>query len=219
MLSSHPERLVMALVVAAWAWILGHAALAQRMSCCPPQPTVAQECMAWTAMIVAMMLPTTLPGVRDVAARSYRHRRIRAVVAFSAGYLAWWILLGAGMICLRQFDFAHDQRLGTALCVLSAAWVLLPIREQWWRSCHRTIALCPVGWRADCDAFRQGAMNGWPCVATCWPLMAACTVTGHNLIVMVVGSFLTSLEKQMFRLQRLPLLGGALLLAVWTCTL
>ena len=103
-LKTHPERLVLALAVASWAWMLGRAALDRRMSCCAPNPTVAEELGAWTGMVAAMMLPTTLESLRDVAARSYRDRRVRAVLAYALGYLAWWALLGAQTRAGRYAD-------------------------------------------------------------------------------------------------------------------
>jgi hypothetical protein len=50
-------------------------------------------------------------------------------------------------------------------------------------------------------------------------MMLACTITGHNLVVMVAATVLTFYEKQMFRLRRRPLVAGALLLAAWSLTI
>ncbi len=209
----------MALVVLAWASMLGQALLARRLHCCAPHPSAAEDLLAWMEMVVAMMVPTVLPNLRDLSLRSYRARRARAVIAYLLGYLGWWTLLGLAFLAARQLEVAHDNRVATALCVVAAAWVFHPSRDRWHRQCHLRTALYPVGLRADLDALRQGMTNGAPCVAMCWPLMLACAVTGHNLFLMVGGLALGLYERRMFRLRLRPLVIGALLLAIWSLTL
>ena len=92
MLQTHPERLVIAIAALSWGWMLREAAAAQRLSCCAANPTAAADFALWMVMVGAMMLPTTAPAVRDVATRSYRSRRPRAVLEYILGYLAAWIL-------------------------------------------------------------------------------------------------------------------------------
>jgi predicted metal-binding membrane protein len=215
-LEAHPERLALGGVALAWAWMLGEAVAARRLSCCGPHPSSAEDALAWIAMVVAMMIPMTIGSQRSVAARSYRVRRVRAVLAYVLGYLAPWLLLGALFVALRLLPFAHERRAATVLCLIAAGWALLPARERWSGLCHRLIVLCPAGPRADLDALRQGAVNGAPCVATCWPLMLACAVTGHDLVLMAGGMALAAIEKRMFRFDRRPLVLGALALAAWT---
>jgi predicted metal-binding membrane protein len=216
-LRTHPERLALGLVALSWGWMLVEAAAARSFSCCTPHPSPAADLLAWIAMTVAMMVPTTLASLRDVATRSYRVRRVRAVLEYLLGYLTWWLVLGVVVVAARQlWPAMHDLRLAAALCVGAAVWALIPARERWFQRCHRRIPLCPIGWRADLDALRQGAVNGAPCVAMCWPLMVACTITGHNLAMMLGGTALALLEKRMFRLERRPLVLGALSLAIWT---
>src|SRR5947209_4448230 len=101
MLQMHPERLVIATAVLSWVWMLGEAAFAQRLSCCGPVPTAEAEVASWMLMVGAMMLPTTTAAVRDVAARSYRGRRPRAVLEYLLGYMTCWILAGTVFVFLR----------------------------------------------------------------------------------------------------------------------
>lgn len=161
-LSARPELIAITLVVASWGYMLTEAMAARRLSCCTPHPTLGEDALAWLGMTLAMMVPTRIASVRDVARRSYRTRRLRAVTGYLFGYLAWWCLLGAAVVVVRRFSFLHEPRTATLLCVVGAVWVLLPVRERWFRACHRRIPLCPVGWRADLDALRQGLVNGAP---------------------------------------------------------
>jgi predicted metal-binding membrane protein len=212
-----PDRIIIGLSTIAWLWMLGEAAAARRLACCGPHPSAAEDMVAWLGMVVSMMMPTTIPAVRDIAARSYRVRRLRAVSGYLLGYMACWLTLGVAFVALRQFTVAHASRSDTVLCLIGAVWALLPTRRLWFLQCHRQIPLCPVGFRADLDAFRQGTVNGVFCVAMCWPLMIACALSGHSLALMVGGMALVVFEKRMFRLKRWPLVLGALLLAA--CTL
>jgi predicted metal-binding membrane protein len=214
--SNHLARLPLLLAALSWAWMLGHALTSDRMTCCQPRSTALEELIGWGGMAVAMMLPTTLESAKSVAARSYRSRRLRAVLGYLLGYLSCWAVLGVPLLALRQLGVLHEMPAATALCVFAALWALLPERERWHRLAHRQIVLCPLGWRADRDAFKQGAVQGWPCVALCWPLMFACAITGHNLVLMVAGTALTVFEKRMFRLRRKPLVIAAMLMAAWT---
>jgi predicted metal-binding membrane protein len=79
-LITRPDRLVIAVAALLWVWMLGEAAVAQRISCCGPFPTRAIDFTSWMVMVGAMMLPTTTPAVRDVATRSYRRRQSRVVL-------------------------------------------------------------------------------------------------------------------------------------------
>lgn len=214
-LQSHPERLVIAISALSWVWMLGHTAATQRLSCCVSHPTTTADVASWMLMVCAMMLPTTTLAVRDVATRSFRSRRIRAVLEYISGYMACWVLAGAVFVLLRIHPIAHDLRTSAALCLLAAVWVMLPVRALWFVRCHRQIALCPSGSRGDLDAFRQGAVHGTPCIKSCWPLMFACGITGHDLVMMIGGTLLVVAEKRMFRLKRKPLVLGAFALAAW----
>jgi predicted metal-binding membrane protein len=214
-LKMQPDRLVLAVAALLWVWMLWEAAAARRISCCEPSPTTAADLTSWMVMVGAMMLPTTMPAVRDIATRSYRSRRARAVLAYLFGYLACWLLAGVVFALFRTCPLAHDLRTAATLCLLAAAWAVLPARALWFVRCHRQIPLCPTGPRADIDAVRQGAVHGVPCLKMCWPLMFACAITGHDLIVMAGGTVLALVEKKMFRLRRKPLVIGCFALAAW----
>jgi predicted metal-binding membrane protein len=214
-LKTHPERIVLTIAALSWISMLGQAAVARRLSCCEPHPTMASDFTSWITMVGAMMLPTTISAVRDVAIRSYRSRRLRSVVGYICGYMTCWILAGAAFAFLRMYPLAHDLRTAACLCLLAGAWALLPVRTLWFARCHRQIPMCPSGRRADLDTFRQGLVHSTPCIKMCWLPMFACAITGHDLIVMIGGTILTVAETRMFRLKRMPLVIGSFALAMW----
>jgi predicted metal-binding membrane protein len=203
----------------AWGWMLGEARAKRQWSCCHPQPTTLEEARGWGLMVLAMMLPFTLPTLRRIAERSYRHQRLRVLASYTAGYLGVWLLPLAAVLPLRQYPLSRHALLATALCLAAAAWTFHPLREKLFQRCHRQIPLRPLGWPAVGDAFRQGGVHGFPCLAGCLPLMLACTVTQHHMVMMAGGLILTGVERRMFRFRSTPLAVGALGLAGWTLLL
>src|SRR6185369_11084639 len=151
----------------------------------------------------------------DVAARSYRNRRWRAVLGYLVGYAACWIGLGAIFAVLRLWPWAHSLTTAAALCFVSAAWAFVPARALCFARCHRQIPLAPVGLRADVDVFRQGVVQCVPCIKMCWMLMVACAITGHDLALMAGGTLMTTAEMRMFRLNRRFIVLGSVGLGMW----
>lgn len=181
-LRRHPEWWVLLAAAAAWAWMIGmprgHAGHGAAH---------AGPALSWLAlMVVAMMAPLTVSGVRHVANAS-RHRQV-AVAEFMAGYVGVW-LVAAGLIALAWGVLAAAVPWPAAVAVVVAAavlWELAPARRRQLARCERTVPLAPHGWRGDRDCLRFGAERGVSCVATCWALMAACTAFAHSVPVMAI---------------------------------
>ena len=139
-------------------------------------------------MVVAMMLPLTIPHVRHVAESSLWRRRHRGIAGFLAGYVAVWMLAMMAIVAAldagsRLAEWTVVAGLVTAAAVL---WEVAPGRRRLLHRCGRTMPLAPRGWRADADCARFGLRSGASCVAVCWALMAACVVFAHSLPVMAV---------------------------------
>lgn len=190
------SRVVLGLAALAWLWMLGDAVAGQRLTCCAPYPSTAEDAVGWIAMVVAMMLPTTVDTLADLVRRTYRARRRRAAALYLAGFLCWWMVLGAALLVARHYTVWHETRTVVVLCAVAVPWAFVPWRARWHADCERRILLYPVGLRADRDAFRQGAVHGAACVKMCWPLMLACAVSNHSLLLMIAGTVLVVREKR-----------------------
>jgi predicted metal-binding integral membrane protein DUF2182 len=208
----HPEWWSVALSLAAWAvmflhgWQYAGHGVHHRMS-------LTQELSYWMWMVAAMMLPLSLTSVRLTAARSMWARRHRAIAGFLTGYFAPWLLLGIAAACLRELPWMHSFT-APALGFLAAAWWQRTSRhKRAFIACHRTQPLAPLGWRADRDCLHFGATIGVACVRSCWPLMLACTFTGHSLIVMAGGMAVGAWERWPFRPRTRAMLAVTLALA------
>ncbi len=210
----HPEWWALALAAVAWIAMVQHGL--GRGGCCRAAFSATGELVAWTGMVVAMMVPTLTGGLRDMALRSYRLRRLRALGLYLAGYLSCWVLAGLPAVALLAWLGAGASKAAGVAFGAAAIWALVPARASMQSLCHRRIALRPVGVAADVDSVRQGIVSGAPCVAVCWPLMLACSLTAHALVVMTGCAILTVVEKRMFRPQALPIAAGAAGLASWS---
>ncbi len=143
----------------------------------------------WTLMVLAMMLPLSIASIRVTAERSLWHRRHRAIAEFLAGYVLVWIVIGAmGVSTLTALPIVSwvGPELATILGLVAvAAWQFAPAKRRALRACHRTAPLAGRGWRADRDCVAYGLMSGGRCVVNCWPMMFACLLSGHSILVMV----------------------------------
>lgn len=207
----HPEWWVAAAAVGAWVWLAA-----------APHPHAGHRMAPGTlwlgTIVVAMMLPLTLPGVRHVA-RSSPGRRHAAIAEFLAGYLAVWMLamLALAAVVSAAASVAGWAAAGAVAALAAAAWEVAPARARHQRRCERTVPLPPRGWRADADRARFGARAGVSCVGTCWALMAACVAVPHGLAVMAV-LFAVQLSAR-YRRDHSPALSAAVVLGVCAAAL
>jgi predicted metal-binding membrane protein len=208
----HPEWWSWALCGSAWAVMLVHGwqhaghELAHWM-------TFGQELAFWMLMAAAMMLPLVIHQVWVTAAGSLWPRRHRAIAGFLAGYFAPWLGLGFVAAGLRFGSLAHTTSAAAAGFVVAGLWQLTPMHRRALVACHRTLPLAPVGWRADLDCLRFGGAIGVACVASCWPLMLACAITGHSLVAMAGGMAVGALERWSSRPNTGTILAATLVLA------
>jgi Predicted metal-binding integral membrane protein (DUF2182) len=208
----HPEWWAVAMAVLAWGAMIVHG-VTHWGHTHHTHMTPSEEMAHWALMVAAMMLPLLLEPLRVAAFRSLRVRRHRAMAAFLAGYFAPWIVLGLPVITLHRWAWTHTHAAAAAAFALAAIWVAIPLRRHALVACHRTVPLAPVGWRADRDCLRYGCIIGGACVATCWPLMLACTLTGHALPAMLGGAAVGAVERLSFRPPVRSVLGGIAALA------
>jgi predicted metal-binding membrane protein len=160
------------------------------------------ELLAWTLMLLAMMLPPAVPAVRYVAFASRRARRQRSVVAFSLGYLGAWLPVGV----LVSVLLATLPPLGTVPVAigigLAAAWELTPVKRVALRRCHRTSPVRFDGLAADRSAASFGWKHGRTCVLIGGPAMIALTALGHPAIATVIVAVIMFGQKIIRRSER-----------------
>jgi predicted metal-binding membrane protein len=164
----------------------------------------------WLAMMVAMMLPSTMPMLllyrRAAAFRGERHLG-QAMFLAGSGYFFVWTLFGVvayliGVIVTRGamhsdvFSRALPFVGGVALCI-AGIYQLTPWKSACLKHCRDPMAV--VAHHLDggrLGALRFGVHHGAFCAACCWALMVIQLVLGvMNLTVMVVVAVGIALEK------------------------
>lgn len=176
----------------------------------------------WSVMVVAMMLPATVPAIRHVAVNSLRRRRRRAIALFVAVYLSVWTAFGALVLLVSPLWSTVGGATVPALALaVAAAWQLTGSKRRALLDCHRPAPLPPRGWRATAGVLRFASINALACVRSCWAMMLAMGVARSMTLFWIVAiTAIVTTEKlaerprQAARAGAVALAAGAVLAAV-----
>lgn len=185
--------------------------------------------LAWVLMIVAMMLPSSVPLVITFAGLVGRRRQPGLLVGLLlAGYLVVWAAFGLGAWVLdrgihaavdaQPWLAAHPQLIiGTTLAA-AGLWQFSPLRDRCLDECRSPLGFVLNRWRGTSErreALLMGIAHGAFCVGCCWSLMLVMFGVGlASLPAMLVLGGLTAVEKNLPAGRRLTRpLGVALILA------
>jgi predicted metal-binding membrane protein len=214
---AHPEWWILAVGLVAWIRVAEHG-FDGSLGAHAHRASAGIELAYWTAMALAMMLPVIALQARAVAFRALAERRHRAVLAFLIGFLASWTAAGLLPSWLALLPWSHSRAVVAGAFAIATAWALLPLRGRaMMMAFGYAPLLAPTGWDADRDAAWSGLIVGAWCVASCWPLMLACALSGHHLLALLVGGSIAIVEMVSFRPPRLfvTLASGALTAFFW----
>jgi predicted metal-binding membrane protein len=215
-LRERPEAWLYALSAACWAVLILAPAEAAAAAFCLGGARIAGLAFAfgpalagiewpsalshWLLMIGAMMPPMAAMAVRHVAARSFRHRRRRAMAVFMLGYGAVWMV--AGPLYLAAGLAADLLSRGSLLVPVAAAiavaalWQAMPAKRRALRQCHRTVPLAASGWQADRDCLAYGLAHGRACLLACWALMLIPAAAAHHPLPMLLVALIALGERR-----------------------
>ncbi len=193
---------------------------------------VALYVAGWTLMVVAMMLPTTLPLMemfrKMVAAR---RDRTRLLILLIAGYLACWLAYGFVAHALdRGLHFAvgwldmpgvTPWLFGVAPFLAAGAFQFTALKYHCLDRCRSPLVFIAERWRGGGSSpilwqtFRLGIAHGTFCVGCCWVLMLLMFAVGMgNLAWMLALAVVMAAEKNLPWGHRLAApVGVALLIA------
>jgi predicted metal-binding membrane protein len=170
----------------------------------------------WSVMVVAMMVPVTLPAVRYVGLNSMRRRRQRAMALYSTVYVGAWALfgvtaLGTDHLLTVHLGLSRSVLLALAL-VAAAGWQLTRAKRRALFACGRTVPLPPLGRRADAGCARFALLHALRCMQSCWAIMLVMVAVGHSgLAWMVALTALVCAEELTVRGRRLTRPAAAVL--------
>ena len=183
---------------------------------------VAPFILGWTAMMVAMMIPATLPLI--LLYRVFACNRMSLVqarvctAALLAGYVAVWVVAGLPV----YVDALAAEAVGRFAAVLPA--VLLVIADMYQftslkRSCH---ARCSTPlfflmhkWKPGASgALRLGVLHGLDCLGCCAGLVVGLIALGMmNLALVFTAALIIFAEKTLPNSHRIARTLGVLMVA------
>lgn len=185
--------------------------------------------VGWILMIVAMMLPSSIPLVTTFAALTARRRQPRALVALLlVGYLLVWAAFGlAAWLADRGVHEAvaavpwlaeRPQLIIGSTLLAAGLWQFSPLRDRCLDACRSPLGFVMNRWRGSSErreALTMGIAHGAFCVGCCWSLMLVMFGVGlGSLTLMLVLGGLTAIEKNLPSGRRLTRpVGFALVLA------
>jgi predicted metal-binding membrane protein len=183
----------------------------------------------WLVMLLAMMLPTTLPLValfaRLTSARADGRRLVSLLVV---GYLSIWVVVGMFIyvgdavlhVAVAQSTWVaeHVWMLGALTLLVAGAYQFTPLKYHCLEKCRSPFSFITQHWRGRNEAgqaFMLGIHHGVFCVGCCWTLMLLMFGVGvGNFGWMLVLGAVMAIEKNMPWGRRLSAPLGVVLL-VW----
>jgi predicted metal-binding membrane protein len=175
-------------------------------------PVVLVMVAGWALMIVAMMLPTSLPLVavfHRLTRRRPDHARLLGLLL--AGYLGAWTAFGVAVhagdallhaaVARSAWLTAHAWTIGAGTLVLAGLYQFTPLKYACLDQCRSPLSFVTEHWRGRRErtqAFRLGVRHGLFCVGCCWSLMLLMFAVGAgNLGWMLVLGAVMAAEKNL----------------------
>jgi predicted metal-binding membrane protein len=184
----------------------------------------------WTAMMVAMMVPATLPLIllyRTIARDRLSLLRARVgMVSLLVGYIALWAAAGLSVYAYNSLAGAAGSSLAAVLpallLIVGGAYQFTPLKRICHTRCSSPLFFLVQNWRPGATgALRLGMLHGVDCLGCCAGLMVGLVALGMmNLAWMLTAAVIIFAEKTIPNSHRLarPLgvvmvAGGVVLLA------
>jgi predicted metal-binding membrane protein len=180
-------------------------------------------------MIVAMMLPTSVPLISTFGALVARRRNPALLVGLVVvAYLVVWSAFGVGLyLADRVLHLVVDASpwlaensalIAAATLAVAGLYQFTPLKYQCLDECRSPLGFVLAHWAGRherFEAFRMGVAHGLFCVGCCWSLMLVMFAVGlGSLTWMLVLGVVMAIEKNVSWGRRLSgPLGVVLLLA------
>jgi predicted metal-binding membrane protein len=213
--------LLLALIALAWAtlWVCGQSPYGRFLSHdtvrSPEISTagmIALLVAGWVVMVVAMMLPTSLP-LMGLFHRMTRQRpdRVQLVGLVLAGYVLIWTLFGVvavlgdrglhEVVACSTWLAAHAWLIGASLFGVAGLYQFTPLKYYCLDKCRSPVSFLMTHWQGCHDryyAWRLGVRHGLFCLGCCWSLMLLMFAVGMgNLGWMLLLGAVMAIEKNL----------------------
>jgi predicted metal-binding membrane protein len=191
---------VLALAAAAWVLLLvaqvtGSASLMHEhgapAAALPPLVALASFLVSWQLMVVATMLPASLPSILGVAAATERRLRpAPGAAAFLAGFVSLWAAVGllaflagqavAGIGGASTWLEARPWLVQASVIAIAGAYQFTGIKRRSLAACRHPERLVGRGPAAAGAVYGVGLRHGLACFGSAWALMAVMVVAGFG---------------------------------------
>jgi predicted metal-binding membrane protein len=213
--------LLLALIALAWVtlWVWGQSPHGRFLTHEALQDTDASRggvvlliVAGWVVMLVAMMLPTSLPLI-GMFHRMTRQRSDRAqlVCLVLAGYLLIWTLFGVAAVLgdgvlhtaveRSAWLGAHAWLIGAGIFVVAGLYQFTPLKYYCLDKCRSPLSFLMLHWQGRRDRYHAvwlGVHHGLFCRGCCWSLMLLMFAVGMgNLGWMLLLGAVMAIEKNL----------------------
>jgi predicted metal-binding membrane protein len=159
---------------------------------------------AWAVMMVAMMIPATLPLIllyRHLARQRLSQAQARIGTAILlVGYVAVWAIVGLPVFAYNVLSSAAGSLgavLPALLLIVGGAYQFTPLKRICHARCSSPLFFLMRNWRPGATgALRLGVIHGADCLGCCAGIMAGLVALGMmNLIWMLTAAVIIFVEK------------------------
>jgi predicted metal-binding membrane protein len=183
----------------------------------------------WSAMTLAMMLPSAAPMILTYAeiADTAAHKSEPVVSPFilSFGYAAIWIafaLLAASLqVALASTGLNGENgsdaasRVAGILFLVAGLYQFSSLKQSCLRACQRPFPFFFANWRTTArGVFGLGLRQGLHCLGCCWAMMLLMLITGVMNVVWMAGLGLIMTLEKMTSTPRLSRILGVIFIAI-----
>lgn len=183
----------------------------------------------WSAMALAMMLPSAAPmiltyaEIADTAAR--KGEPVVSPFALASGYAAVWIafallaaalqmvLASAGLNWNNGSDAA--SRVAGILFLVAGLYQFSTLKQSCLRACQRPFPFFFANWRTTIrGVFGLGMRQGLHCLGCCWAMMLLMLITGAMNVVWMAGLGLVMTIEKMTSTPRFSRILGVIFIVI-----
>jgi predicted metal-binding membrane protein len=150
----------------------------------------ASLALGWALMLTAMMVPLLNAPIRHVYARSFAHRRARAITLFILGYAMIWMATGVVLLALSMvipLIPVQSFLLVASVALITLVWQCSPAKQRCLNQRHVHPELAAFGAAGDIGALRFGVTHAVWCVGSCWALMLLPLLISHGHLVIMAA--------------------------------
>jgi predicted metal-binding membrane protein len=205
-----PGLVLIALAAAGWAYVAYQAASMGSMESAMGGMAMggiggaALSLSGWTAMMVAMMVPATLPLIllyHTIARNCLSLVRARVgMVTLLVGYIAVWAAAGLPVYAYALFAEGAGSLatvLPALLLVVGGTYQFTPLKRMCHARCSSPLFFLMQNWRPGATgALRLGMLHGVDCLGCCAGLMVGLVALGMmNLAWMLTAAVIIFAQK------------------------